>query len=100
MLPVSGDAARAQLQQILDVGVEFTRAVNAVIERNPGGLSVDDLYDVLIAEATPNSVITISAGLQFPVFATFLKLTLLNHCRLEAYPVGTDALGRPTFRPR
>ncbi|PYE20650.1 hypothetical protein DFR67_10139 [Williamsia limnetica] len=100
MLPVSGDAARAQLQQIVDVGVEFTRAVNAVIERNPGGLSVDDLYDVLIAEATPNSVITISAGLQFPVFATFLKLTLLNHCRLEAYPVGTDALGRPTFRPR
>ncbi len=100
MLPVVADAARTQLQQILDVGAEFAATVDAVLERNADGLSVDELYDVLVAEATPNSVITISSSLQFPVFATFLKLTLLNHCRLNHYPVGTNTSGRPTFRLR
>lgn len=59
---------------------------------------IDHLYDIPVSEAAPKSVVTISAGLQFPVFATFLKLTLLNHCRRNPVPAGTDDAGRPTFR--
>jgi glyoxylase-like metal-dependent hydrolase (beta-lactamase superfamily II) len=98
MLPVIGDHARATLQQIIDTATEFTTVVTDVLRRYPSGLCIDDLYDVLVSEAPPGSVITISAGLQFPVFATFLKLTLLNHCRLHELPTGADQSGRPTFR--
>lgn len=98
MLPVAGDHARAQLEQIINTEAEFSHAVADVLRRHPDGLSIDDLYDVLLREATPSSVMAISAGLQFPVFATFLKLTLLNHCRLHEFLGGTDPSGRPTFR--
>jgi hypothetical protein len=98
MLPLTGEHARAQLQQIIDTDEEFAGAVHSVLRRYPDGLTIDDLYDVLVAEAGPESVITISAGLQFPVFATFLKLTLLNHCRLLHLPAGIDERGTPTFR--
>ncbi|MFC5138959.1 MBL fold metallo-hydrolase [Actinomycetospora rhizophila] len=98
MLPVHGGEARARLQQILDAGQEFTAAVEAVLRRHPAGLCIDALYSELRAEAAPRSVIAVQAGLQFPVFGTFLKLTLLNHCLLLGLPVGSDAAGRPTFR--
>lgn len=98
MLPVTGDHARATLQQIIDTATEFTTTVTEVLRRYPSGVCIDDLYDVLVDEATPGSVITISAGLQFPVFATFLKLTLLNHCRQQGLSIGIDHSGRQTFR--
>ncbi|WP_207838296.1 MBL fold metallo-hydrolase [Williamsia soli] len=98
MLPVAGDHARAQLQQIINTEAEFSHAVADALRRHPDGMSIDDLYEVLREEAPSNSVIAVAAGLQFPVFATFLKLTLLNHCRLHEFPVDTDLSGRPTFR--
>jgi glyoxylase-like metal-dependent hydrolase (beta-lactamase superfamily II) len=98
MLPLTGEHARAQLQQIIDTDAEFVGAVHDVLRRYPAGVTIDDLYDVLVAEAGRDSVVTISAGLQFPVFATFLKLTLLNHCRLLDLPTGSDERGTPTFR--
>ncbi|GLZ49792.1 hypothetical protein Acsp06_59770 [Actinomycetospora sp. NBRC 106375] len=98
LLPVRGGEARARLQQILDTGEEFTAAVDAVLRRHPEGLCVDDLYTELVTDAAPRSVIAVQRSLQFPVFAVFLKQTLLNHCLLLGLPTGADARGRPTFR--
>lgn len=100
MLPARGGEARARLQGIVDTAAEFTEAVAAVLGAHPDGLCIDDLYATLVAGAEPHSVIAVQAGLQFPVFATFLTLTLLNHCRLLGFPTGTDAAGPPTFRLR
>jgi glyoxylase-like metal-dependent hydrolase (beta-lactamase superfamily II) len=99
MLPSSGDQARAALAQIVDSAREFARTVNDEIARHPDGICIDDLYEMLVADARPDSVITLAARLQFPVFATFLKLTVLNHCLLDDGIVEyAPATGRPVFR--
>lgn len=98
MLPALGGEARARLQQILDTADEFAASVEAVLRRHPAGLCIDELYAELAAEADPPSVVAQQMRLQFPVFALFLKLTLLNHCLLLGWPTGTDIAGRPTFR--
>ncbi|MDO8209090.1 MBL fold metallo-hydrolase [Conexibacter sp. CPCC 206217] len=99
LLPVSGAEARAALEGVIASGTEFAAVVGEVLARHPDGIGIDALYDTLLAEAQPGSTIAILAGLQFPVFSTFLKLTLLNHCLLLDLPQGTDASNRPTFKP-
>ena len=51
----------------------------------------------LTGAAAPDSMIALLKRLQFPVFATFLKLTLTNECLLRGYPQGRDGQGRITF---
>lgn len=98
MTPITGDDARVHLQQIIDSHAAFTLVVTDALLRHPDGVCIDDLYDLLVAEASPQSVIAAATRVQFPVFATFLKLTLLNHCRLHDLRAGTDDQGRITFR--
>ena len=97
MLPLSGDQARTALRGVIDAGAAFEKAVRSVLKRFPEGLCIDELYDTLVDEAPADSIIAVLVGLQFPVFATFLKLTLLNHCKLYGYVEGLDATHRRTF---
>ncbi|MDD7938986.1 MBL fold metallo-hydrolase [Actinomycetospora lutea] len=98
MLPAEGDQARQALQGVISSGEEFATTVDAAVARHPDGVTIDDLYDELVASADPRSTIALLVGLQFPVFSTFLKLTLLNHCLLSGFTEGVGANGRPTFR--
>jgi hypothetical protein len=41
-------------------------------------------------------MIALLARIQFPVFSTFLKLTLLNHCMLRGLFQDIDRSGRRT----
>ncbi|MGE0300811.1 MAG: hypothetical protein AB7R99_29400, partial [Pseudonocardia sp.] len=63
----------------------------------PQGVCIDDLYDELVAGPSPT--IALLKRLQFPVFSTFLKLTLLNHCLLHELPTAVDDRGRTLFLP-
>jgi glyoxylase-like metal-dependent hydrolase (beta-lactamase superfamily II) len=98
LLPVAGDQARAALNDVIRYGTEFADAVADALRRHPAGMGIDALYDQLVGEAQPDSTIALLARLQFPVFATFLKLTLLNHCLLLRMPLDHDGNGQPTFR--
>ena len=77
---------------------QFADAVDTALRRRPDGVTIDDLAADLAATAEPGSIVALLLRLQFPVFSTFFKLTLLNHCLLHALPQGRDAAGRPTFR--
>jgi hypothetical protein len=85
------------LQEVIGSGIQFAAAVDDVFARHPQGLSIDAMYDILLQEAQPGSVIALLARIQFPVFSTFLKLTLLNHCMLRGLFQDTDRSGRRTF---
>jgi len=98
MLPVSDEEARATLNAIIDGAREFTATVRDGIAEHPDGVCIDELYAELTSAAAPDSMIATLQRLQFPVFATFFKLTLLNHCLLYDLPQDRDAAGRPTFR--
>jgi glyoxylase-like metal-dependent hydrolase (beta-lactamase superfamily II) len=97
MLPAHGDEARAALHEVIGSGTQFAGAVEDVLARHPNGLGIDAMYDILLQEAQQGSVIALLARIQFPVFATFLKLTLLNHCMLLGLLQDTDRSGRRTF---
>ena len=98
LLPLAGDQARAALTDVIRYGTEFADAVADALRRHPAGLGIDALYDLLVSEARPDSTVALLARMQFPVFATFLKLTLLNHCLLLQMPQDHDGNGQPTFR--
>ncbi|MET1003990.1 MAG: hypothetical protein ABWX96_00510, partial [Propionibacteriaceae bacterium] len=98
MTAARGDEARAALAGIIGSGAEFATVVEGTISRFPDGVCIDELYDVLVGEAEPSSIIGLLRRLQFPVFSTFLKLTVLNHCLLQGLPTSADDRGRPTFR--
>jgi hypothetical protein len=98
LLPVRGDEARGVLRGIVGGAAQFAAEVDAALRRRPEGLAIDDLAADLAATTEPGSIIALLLRLQFPVFATFFKLTLLNHCLLYDLPQGRDAAGRPTFR--
>jgi len=98
MLPLSDDEAHATLNEIIAGARLFTATVRDGIVKHPDGVCIDDLYAELILAAAPESMITLLKRLQFPVFATFLKLTLVNECLLQGYHQGRDAKGRITFR--
>lgn len=97
MSVVSGDDARAALRGVIGGAKQFAAAVDDVLARYPDGVDIDELYEVLVEEAEPGSIISLLQSLQFPVFSTFLKLTLLNHCLLHELPQGVGPKGRPTF---
>lgn len=99
MLPAAGGEARAALEQVIASGEEFAATVDAALRAHPSGLTIDALYDTLVADAAPDSAIALLVRLQFPVFSTFLKLTLLNHCLLMQLPQRIGEAGRPTFLP-
>lgn len=97
MSVVSGDDARAALRVIVTGAHDFSACVEDAIGRRPEGITIDDLYDQLVSEARPGSIIAILVSLQFPVFSTFLKLTLLNHCLLHDLPRSPGPDGRVRF---
>jgi glyoxylase-like metal-dependent hydrolase (beta-lactamase superfamily II) len=96
-LPAQGDEARAALHEVIRSGTEFAAVVEDVLARHPQGLGIDAMYDILLQEAQPGSVIALLARIEFPVFSTFLKLTLLNHCLLRVMRQERQQTGRPTF---
>jgi glyoxylase-like metal-dependent hydrolase (beta-lactamase superfamily II) len=98
LLPVRGDEARGVLRGIVGGAAQFAAEVEAALRRRPEGVTIDDLAADLAATTEPGSIVALLLRLQFPVFATFFKLTLLNHCLLYDLPQGRDAAGRPTFR--
>jgi glyoxylase-like metal-dependent hydrolase (beta-lactamase superfamily II) len=98
LLPLSGDEAKKAMESAVASGAEFEEVVHGALARTEQGLSIDQLYGLLVSEAPPESAVAMLAKLQFPVFSTFLKLTLLNHCLLQGLPQGAGIDGRPTFR--
>jgi glyoxylase-like metal-dependent hydrolase (beta-lactamase superfamily II) len=97
MLPVSNEEARATLNGIIAGAREFAATVRDGIAKHPNGVCIDELFAELTAAAAPDSMIAQLKRLQFPVFATFLKLTLANECLLQGYHQGRDDMGRITF---
>jgi glyoxylase-like metal-dependent hydrolase (beta-lactamase superfamily II) len=98
LLPVRGDEAHGVLRGIVGGAAQFAAEVDAALRRRPEGVTIDDLAADLAATTEPGSIVALLLRLQFPVFGTFFKLTLLNHCLLYDLPQGRDAAGRPTFR--
>ena len=98
LLPVRGDEARGVLRGVVGGAAQFAEAVDTALRRRPDGVTIDDLAADLAATAEPGSIVALLLRLQFPVFGTFFKLTLLNHCLLHGLPQGRDTAGRPTFR--
>lgn len=98
LLPVRGDEARGVLRGVVGGAAQFAEAVDTALRRRPDGVTIDDLAADLAATAEPGSIVALLLRLQFPVFGTFFKLTLLNHCLLHELPQGRDTAGRPTFR--
>lgn len=98
MLPVRGDEARGALRAVVGGAAQFAGAVDAALRARPDGATIDELAADLAASAEEGSIVALLLRLQFPVFSTFFKLTLLNHCLLLGLPEGRDAQGRPTFR--
>ncbi|MTD15118.1 MBL fold metallo-hydrolase [Nakamurella sp. YIM 132087] len=96
MLPADGDAARAVLSGMVAGEAEFRETVDGTLQRI-GPIGIDALYDELVATATPGSSVDVLHRFQFPVFGTFLKLTLLNHCLLQGHVETTGPDGRPVF---
>ena len=91
MLPLSGDEARTTVDGVITGAKDFTATVRDAIAKHPDGVCVDELYGEV------GEQLAMFKALQFPVFATFLKLTLTNECLLRGYRQGRDAKGRITF---
>lgn len=97
MLPVHGDDARALFVGLIDQVEEFGRAVTKALDEHPDGAVIDELYRTMRTQAAPDSLVALLLRLQFPVFGTFLKLTILNHCLLSGFTERRDPQGRITF---
>lgn len=98
LMPQRGDDARRTLKGFVAAEQEFRNAVNDSIAGHPDGVCIDDLFHDVTTAAQPGSMVHRLWDVQFPVFATFLKLTLLNHCLLYEFEEGLDPKGRITFR--
>lgn len=98
MLPQRGAEATQILTALIASADEFKAAVDDVLARRETGITIDELFMELTTAAQPGSLIDLMHAYQFPVFGTFLKLTLLNHCLLMNLRQGVDGRGRPTFR--
>ena len=61
------------------------------------GLTVDELYESLRKNSSPPPYITFLMANQFPVFTTFMKLTLLNHLLLYNFPSRKEHDGKIRF---
>ena len=102
MLPVAGPDVRAVFERIIAAEHEFRTVVDRAVSAR-GEVGIDQLYADLVGSAEPGSIVATTHRLQFPVFPTFLKLTLLHQCQLMGYPEVVDAAGTVRFtgaRPR
>ncbi len=88
---------RGSLQRILDQSAQFSEAVGNEVAAHPEGLTVDELYEALRKDISATSYLNFLFTSQFPVFSTFMKLTLLNHLLLYSFPTRKEADGKVRF---
>ena len=93
LLPVRGDEARGVLRGVVGGAAQFADAVDAAASP-PRRRHIDDLAADLSATAEPGSIVALLLRLQFPVFSTFFKLTLL-----QSLPAARAAAGSRRGRP-
>jgi glyoxylase-like metal-dependent hydrolase (beta-lactamase superfamily II) len=89
---------RNSLQRVIDQASEFSKSVADEFATHPDGLSVDELYEAIRKDSPANSYVSVLIARQFPVFSTFMKLTLLNHLLLNEFPSQMDADGKIRFQ--
>jgi hypothetical protein len=90
---------QASLQRILGQSGQFLEAVEKEVAAHPDGLTVDELYEALRKDIPSTSYVTFLITNQFPVFSTFMKLTLLNHLLLYNFPSRKASQGYIRFLP-
>jgi glyoxylase-like metal-dependent hydrolase (beta-lactamase superfamily II) len=90
---------RGSLQRILGQSGQFFEAVENEFAAHPEGLTVDELYEALRKDTPATSYVTFLLANQFPVFSTFMKLTLLNHLLLYNFPSRKGPDGKVLFLP-
>jgi glyoxylase-like metal-dependent hydrolase (beta-lactamase superfamily II) len=91
--------ARASMQRILDQSQQFSETIEKEVAAHPEGLTVDELYEALREDAPATSYVAFLMASQFPVFSTFMKLTLLNHLLLYNFPSRKELDGKIRFLP-
>jgi hypothetical protein len=95
MVPSNGaQALRASLQRILGQSAQFSDAVEKEFAAHPEGLTVDELYEALRKDLPATSHVSFLLANQFPVFSTFMKLTLLNHLLLYNFQPRKNPMAR------
>ena len=90
---------RASLQRVLGQSGQFSEAVGKEFAAHPEGLTVDELYEALRKDIPSTSYVNFLMANQFPVFSTFMKLTLLNHLLLYNFPSRKETDGKVRFLP-
>ena len=90
---------RASLQRIVGQAGQFSEAIEKEFAAHPEGLTVDELYEALQKDVPAGSYVTFLMANQFPVFSTFMKLTLLNHLLLYNFPSRKEPDGKVVFLP-
>lgn len=90
---------RASLRRILGQSGQFSEAVEKEVAAHPEGLTIDELYEALRKDLPSTSYLTFLIANQFPVFTTFMKLTLLNHLLLYNFPLQKQPQGYSRFLP-
>jgi glyoxylase-like metal-dependent hydrolase (beta-lactamase superfamily II) len=90
---------QASLQRILGQSGQFLEAVDKEVAAHPEGLTVDELYEALRKDVPSTSYVTFLTTNQFPVFSTFMKLTLLNHLLLYNFQSRKGPQGYIRFLP-
>ena len=88
---------RASLLRIQGQFQQFSDAVEKECVTHAEGLTVDELYESLRKNSSPPPYITFLMANQFPVFTTFMKLTLLNHLLLYNFPSRKEPDGKVRF---
>jgi hypothetical protein len=91
------EVVRASLQRILGQSKQFSDAVDNEFASHPEGLTVDELYEALRKDTPVTSYVNFLLANQFPVFSTFMKLTLLNHLLLYNFPSRKGPGGKVLF---
>lgn len=90
---------QASLERILGQAGQSSEAVEKEVAAPPEGLTVDELYEALRKDVPCTSYVTFLITNQFPVFSTFMKLTLLNHLLLYNFPSRKEPPGYIRFLP-
>ena len=90
---------RSSLQRIFNQSQQFSETIEKEVAAHPEGLTVDELYEALRKDVPASSYVTFLMANQFPVFTTFMKLTLLNHLLLYNFPSRKEFDGKIRFLP-
>jgi glyoxylase-like metal-dependent hydrolase (beta-lactamase superfamily II) len=93
----NAEQVRGSLQRIISQAGQFSEAIEKEFAAHPEGLTVDQLYDALRKEGPATSYVNFLMANQFPVFSTFMKLTLLNHLLLYSFPLTKGPDGKVLF---